>query len=92
MTIEQLEMGLRRLNLNPVDGFAFWDESIIAYRSTVLFAINETSTMLASRNLPLDCRNELERQSILLQRCLDRADQYLRWRRLNSHTDVRACH
>jgi hypothetical protein len=92
MSIEQLETGLRRLNQDQAGGFAFWDENIIAFRSTLLFAIRATCEMLESRNMPVDCRVELKRQGILLRRCLNLADNYLGSRKFNPHIGEPVCH
>ena len=81
MTIEELEAGLFRLNQKQAGDFAFWDENIISFRRTVLFAIRETSEMLASSSMSLDSWIELENQGLLLRRYLKLADNYLRSRR-----------
>lgn len=81
MTTEELEEGLSRFNQEPAGGRTFWDENIFAFRRTVLFALRETSEILASSSMPLNSWIELEIQSVLLRRYLNLADDYLRSRR-----------
>lgn len=88
MTINELEMGLCRLNQRQAGDFAFWDENIVAFRRTALFAIRETSQMLATGSLPLSSWIELKRQMVRLRSCLALADNYLRSRGRNPHADL----
>ena len=76
-TIEELETGLRRLGRGDGDLSSFWDQNIVAFRQTVLFAMRETSDALLSPNLPLRARVQLEGQLETLAQYLKFASQYI---------------
>ena len=83
MTIEELETGLSRLKQCQAGDLTFWDENVATFRRTVLFALRETSAMLASSSMSSESWIELERQRGRLRQYLKLADNYLRTRRLN---------
>lgn len=76
-SIEELETGLRKLGRGNGDLKSFWDENIIPFRQTVLFAIHETSEALLSPSLALRSRVELEGQLETLTQYLKLADHYV---------------
>lgn len=76
-SIEELEIGLRSLDRGDVNLTEFWDENILGFRQTVLFAIRETSDALLSPKLTLPWRLELEAQLEALVRYIKLADRYI---------------
>jgi hypothetical protein len=89
LSIEQLEAGLRIMSEEETDLNAFWDENIVPFRQTVLFAIRETSNALLSPKVPVGWRAELESQLEDLVQYIKLADRYIA-RRFNSAEQVRA--
>jgi ABC-type uncharacterized transport system fused permease/ATPase subunit len=60
-----------------VDLKTFWDQNIVGFRRTVLFAIRETSEALLSPTITLRWRIELESQLEDLVRYIRLADRYI---------------
>src|SRR5437762_11298258 len=77
LSIEELEIGLLSLGRDDVDLKEFWDENILGFRQTALFAIRETSDALLSPKIPLRWRIELENQLDALVRYIKLADRYI---------------
>src|SRR3982751_3773138 len=77
LSIEELEKGLLSLGRHEVDLNAFWDENIIGFRQTVLFAICETSDALMSPTITPAWRVELENELGALLRYIKQADRYI---------------
>ena len=76
-TIEELETGLRKLGRGDGDLKSFWDQNIVAFRQTILFAIRETTDALLSPTMALRLRIELEGQLETLAQYLKFADHYI---------------
>lgn len=83
LSTEELEAGLRRLNLATTDPSEFWDNNIVAFRQTVLAAISETSKALSMKQVPVDWGTMLEGQLASLHEYLALADRYICSRALN---------
>ena len=77
LSIEQLEAGLRVMKDAQTSRGVFWDENVAAFRTTVLFALRETSDLLLSPSIPPRWRVELEAQLADLVRYLALADSYI---------------
>ena len=77
LTVEQLEEGIRKLDRGEIEPSLFWDQNVAAFRQTVLCAMNETSTALASPHISPALRDELEGQIGPLRFYLDIANSYL---------------
>lgn len=70
LTIEELEIGLR-------DGGGFGDGHVEAFRDTVVAAIEETSALLKSEDMPPRWREQLGRQVRHMRHYVEIADLYL---------------
>jgi hypothetical protein len=81
LTVEQLEDGLRKLDRREIEPNLFWDQKAAAFRETVISAIAETWTALASDHISHALRAELESQVDPLNFYLSIADTYLASRR-----------
>src|SRR3954451_2150260 len=88
LTIEELETGLRLLARGDVHQLAFWDENMVSFRQTVLFAIRETSDALLSPRITLRWRVVLQRQLEALVQYIEMADRYVAQRSINSERRV----
>ena len=77
LSIEELEVGLRKLNDDRTDLNSFWDEHVAAFRQTVLLAIRETSNALLVPTIPLRWRLELEGELEELIKYIAMADRYI---------------
>jgi hypothetical protein len=77
LSIEELEIGLLSLSCHDVDLKTFWDQNIVGFRRTVLFAIRETSEALLSPTITLRWRIELESQLEALVRYIGLAERYI---------------
>ena len=82
LSVEQLEDGLRMLDRGDIEPNLFWDEKAATFRETIISAIDETSSALASREISKALRDELESQVEPLQFYLRIAETYLAGRRI----------
>jgi hypothetical protein len=85
MSIEELESGLSRLHHKQEENIGFWIENIIVFRRTLLFAIGETSELLAASNMSSNSGIELQGELGRLRSYLAIADDFLRLRILDAH-------
>jgi hypothetical protein len=76
LTVEELEEGLRLLDLGEIEVDAFWDANLDAFRQAMLVAIGETSGLLSGR-LPWRWRTELEVQLEALRGYVEIVDLYV---------------
>jgi len=77
LTVDQLEAGLMTLRESGHDRSIFWDEHVLAFRQTVIDAIEDTSDALRSPAVPLSWRAMLEEQLDDLRRYVELADRYI---------------
>ena len=84
LTVEQLEEGLRMLDRGEIDANLFWDQNVVAFRQTVIVAIEETSKGVTSMHVSEVLRAELQSQIEPLKFYLSLANRYLA-RRSNLH-------
>ena len=76
LAIEELESRLSQLDRGKISSDSFWAENLTAFRDTLLFAINESSEMLAGK-LPHRHRRELAGQIDALRRYMTIVDGHI---------------
>ena len=83
LNAEQLHIGLCEMDEGSLDSTSFWDEHVVSFRESLLFAIRETSDALRSPTIPPSWSLRLERQLESLIQYVELADRYISRRHLS---------
>jgi len=82
LSIEQLETGLRIMDRAGSNLQSFWDDHVVAFRQTVLLAINETTEAMLSSATPPKWRRQMATELDDLVQYLELANRYIARRAL----------